>query len=149
MIFSKNVCPLVAESFEHDPVCRLISKERSDNQHFRLCAIVLTSSYFITRFKYPTRVNAYAVFEDQISFRTTDANLRSVGKEYHERIVVCPVRIIDSSHQTRVYISRAYKSNEVFVYLRDPSDGRLYLENLSVNVGIVHEPFTCNFDDVE
>jgi hypothetical protein len=37
------------------------------------------------------------------------------------------------------YISRSYFSNAVYVYIRDPYNGKIYLENLSFNIGVVDE----------
>jgi hypothetical protein len=48
---------------------------------------------------------------------------------------------------SHVYVSRAYKSNEVFVYLEDDLEEKIYLENLYVNVSIVDE--LNSFDIVE
>ena len=44
-----------------------------------------------------------------------------------------------------LYISRSYMSNRVFVYLQDPVDGNIYLENLSDNIGVIDEIYSFNF----
>jgi hypothetical protein len=64
-------------------------------------------------------------------------------------MTLCPSKRIGSNEEINVslFISRSYLSNQVLVYLRDPLDGRIHLENLSTNVGIVDE--LNSFDFVE
>ena len=52
----------------------------------------------------------------------------SEGRLFHERMAFCGFGF---------YISRAYTSNEIFVYCKNVLDEKLYLENLSVNLSII------------
>lgn len=94
-------------------------------------------------------MHVYLGFEKEVSFRTEEALVQSAGESYRERMMICFLRTIDFNIPTSVYISRAYESNQVFVYSQDFLDQKIYLENLVVNVSIVHEPLSFNFDDVE
>ena len=67
---------------------------------------------------------------------------------YHERVVLCHTKHVSPFKGERfLYISRAYRSGQVFVYRRDPWDEKIYLENLYTNVSIVDE--LNSFDFIE
>ena len=79
----------------------------------------------------------------QVSFKTGEAE-KHVQEQmsYLERGGICLVRIMVS--ETKIdyrtfFISRAYKSDEVFVYAWDSLKEALYLVNLVHNVAIVRE----------
>ena len=65
-------------------------------------------------------------------------------------MIRCYAQRIDDGGREFYHISRAYRPSEVFVYQQEGLDGglnKMYLENLSTHVGIVHELY--NFGDVE
>lgn len=137
----------VVDEDDADPLCRLVPDELPEqNQHYRLCVAVSRSSYFKSKVLYPGR-EVYPCVEMQVSFRTKEA-LEVADDLYYEKMIPCESRYADIRRgQSLMYISRAYKSNEVFVYTLDFSDGNIYLENLSTNISIIDE--INSFDFVE
>jgi len=130
-----------------DPLCKLISGETDlRKQHYRFCVVVSRSSYFRDKIKYPRR-KAHPCHEEYVSFRTAEGVIAAAGKSFHERLMPCQFTPIDSEEESFLFISRAYMSNQVFVYRRDLGNGKIYLENLSSNVSIVDE--LNSFDFVE
>ena len=128
---------LTAEKNETGPLCTMISTNRNDpaNQHYRICMAVCTSS----NFRYAQHA-PQACRKEILSFRNTDVinHHLLVGQSYYERMTICSCKHF--SHNVvvdDVYISRAYKSNQVFVYRRDPANKKLFLDNLSTNISIV------------
>lgn len=61
-------------------------------------------------------------------------------------MVPCRALTIDDEVET-FFISRAYNPNQVFIYIKDVYRNEVYLENLSTNVGTVHERY--DFSNVE
>lgn len=138
------------ETEDLDPICKLVSGNILLNQSYRLCVEVLRSSYFKDMIKYPIPWLDRQCRRKQVSFRTEEGIKEANGKSYYEFMVRCNSTIYESFYKVSFYISRAYTRNEVFVYSvrnEDRGDEVLYLENLSVNVGVVNEPIA--FDDVE
>lgn len=125
-----------------DPLCKLIPME-----HYRFCVAVSRSSYFAERIRYPQPTTS-ACSKEEVSFRTVEAITKAAGKPYFERMTLCRLEYENFREgKCFLYISRAYLSNAVFVYRRDPTDGKIYLENLSTNISIVDE--INSFDLVE
>ena len=79
----------------------------------------------------------------EISFRTEPARRKAGRRSYYERVTRCDskthVNADSGGEQDLLYVSRAYLSNAMFVYHHVFTDGRIYLKNLSTNVGIVDE----------
>ena len=86
-----------------------------------------------------------------VSFRTAEAVEYAAGNSFYERMIPCVSRLTNARSKKKslayFFISRAYTSNHVLVYQFDPSNGNIYLENLSSNVPIVDE--LNSFDLVE
>ena len=115
-------------------------------QSCRLCAIVLTSAYFQEIVVDPCAYHANYWFKVNIAFRTREGRREAAGLLYYERMANCLAKMADGSVR-RFSISRAYNPNQVFVYVENPLDKRMYLDHLVVNVGIVHERY--DFNEVE
>ena len=108
---------------------------------------VSRSSYFRGKIRYPGQV-AYSCDEREISFRTRDARNKAGKKSYRERMIHCHTGYVKPQEgENLLYVSRAYKSNEIFAYSYNPSDAKYYLENLSTDVSIIDE--LNSFDFVE
>lgn len=140
----------IAESDAIDPLCKLVSKDpyNFENQYFRLCVAVFRSSYFEDNTVYPEKRNSHACKMKEVSFRTKEALDAANGRSYRERMIFCNSRYVEPDNEPIfLYISRAYLSNQVFVYQHDLSDGKIYLENLSTDISIVDE--LNSFDFVE
>lgn len=104
----------------------------------RLCAIVLMSSYFKEKVKYLREKQPVSCTKRYISFRTVNARDEVAGKLYFEFMAQCDVVMVNGTDGF-YFISRAYNSNQVFVYSYNNPDGKLYIENLSTNVNIVDD----------
>ena len=127
------------------PIWWLIQKK----EYYRFCVAIFSSALFKNEVKYPTNLERLSSFVKQmlISFRTPKGINASDGNSYHEDMIICHSSKLNSSHEdVHIYISRGYKSNEVFVYESDPRDMNVYLKYSMINVAIVDEP---GFDDVE
>lgn len=61
-------------------------------------------------------------------------------------MIRCDTAVKNTLVGVSLYISRAYRPNQVFVYVKVPP-GRIFLDNLSFNVSVTDEPI--GFDDVE
>lgn len=156
-IFCKQVLLLyysllsTGESNDIDPFCKLISGEVLDpnNQHYRFCVAISRSAHFKNKIKYPERAPTFPCNGVEVSFRTADGKSKATGRLYYERMTLCLSKYEDFSDGdfVHLYISRAYRSNQLFVYFRDPLDGHVYLENLSTNLSIIDE--FNSFDFVE
>jgi hypothetical protein len=134
-----------ADRNDIDPLCRIVSADTNDanNQHRRLCVAVLTSSYFKEMVRYP-QPNVYSCNEEEVAFRIAEPD----GRTYTERMMRCSFTYVNPlKGQHFLYISRAYKSDHVFAYIRDPADQKLYLEVMCTNVTVVDE--LNSFDFVE
>ena len=127
-----------AENNETDPFCKLVSGDDEDpnNQHYRFCVAVSKSSYFKDRLRYPWGTQSFHCEKRQVSFRTPEGKAEAGDSEYFERMTMCQPTPKKNEVIT-MYISRAYESNKVLVYLLDAPNGRIYLENLSTNVSVV------------
>ena len=131
-----------------DPLCKSVSNSKFDprNQHYRFCVAVSRSAYFENEIMYPENI-PYDCSIQEVSFRTVEGLRETAGRIYHERMMFCSVEYSSLlGGGSFLYISRAYRSNEVFVYHRN-SDGMIYLENLSSNVSVADE--INSFDFVE
>lgn len=117
-----------------------------NDQSFRLCAKVLTSLYFKSSVKYPIRTSGWHCLKKGIAFRTEDGVKEAARKSYNEWMLRCPTTMANSNLEF-YYISRGYNPSEVFVYIQDIPNDKIYLENLNINVNFVHE--TYNFGNVE
>lgn len=139
-----------------DPICKLVL-DYSNNQKGRLCAMVLRSSYYREKieYRYPDPFFPAECIQREVSFRTEEGIQQAAGKTYHELMARCRSRTIRPntdyyfSDFRYLFISRAYKPNEVFLYQQDSATTRIYLENLFIDVSIVTEPLSFNFHDVE
>lgn len=131
-----------------DPLCKQITAGTPGNQHHRLCVAVCRSSYFKNQIDYP-HIITYPCYKEEVSFRTEEGMKKAAGKSYVEQMTRCHSMIsgFPEIEDASIYISRAYLSNTVFVYRRDSNDGKIYLENLSVNISVVDE--LNSFDFVE
>lgn len=131
-----------------DPICKLISSET--HQHYRICVAVHRSSHFKDKLKYPP-LTTNPCFEREVSFKTVQGIKEAAGKPHYERMLLCSSEYahgqVGGKRFSHLYISRAYRSNEVFVYLYDHTDKKIYLENFSTNIAIVDE--LNSFDFVE
>lgn len=137
---------VLAENNDIDPLCRLISVGER-NQHYRLCVAVSRSSYFKDIIEYPPK-EFYPCELREISFRTAEAIREAGHRRYVERMTLCRSIYVDSDEgDSLIFISRAYISNQVFVYEFDSLDNEVYLENLSTNISIVDE--LNSFDLIE
>lgn len=139
------------EDRELDPVCKLNSADYDDNADLRLCSIVFNSSYFKTKVEYIKPMLNKFYYREKISFRTEEGIRKTLHQsdKYYEILLGCGVRM-NTGEEKYFYISRAYNPNQVFVYSYMKNHyGRLklYLENLSLDVSIVHELY--NFGNVE
>ena len=63
-------------------------------------------------------------------------------------MIICDAKKVNTFFNSiELYVSRAYRSNQIFVYQLDHSDEKLYLEKLMTRISIVdNEP---GFEDVE
>ena len=128
-------------------MCQLVPNMKHLNQNARLCASVLGSSYFSGKIKLPgSRNNKNRCYLHPISFQTDYGKgiARTERQVYQEWMIQC--KADDAIHhrarrskQTHFYISRAYNSNELFVYRIHSINGhqRAYLENVSTRISIV------------
>jgi len=129
-----------AQNNETDPFCKLVSEDENDpnNQHHRFCVAVSKSSHFKNKLVYPWRVKAFPCERRQISFKTPEGIVQAGNEKYFERMTRCySWTTLQSGKEIDIYISRAYESNKVLVYLLDSRDEKIYLENLSTNVVVV------------
>lgn len=139
-----------AERDDLDPLCKLISKSILENQHYRLCVALFRSSYFKDKFAYPILENRYReirCYETVISFKTEEAIRQAADNIYSERMTKCRTVSLDTNAEVSLYVSRAYITHQVFLYRRDPSDQKIYLENLTVDLNLITD--YNFFDDVE
>jgi len=111
---------------------------------------VYRSSYFKDEVD-RQRHSPHPCYKKEVSFRTPEAMKQAADRSYHEQMSLCfsthgrPLQ--SQKHESFLYISRAYRSNQVFVYRQDREDERIYLENLSYNISIFDE--LNSFDFVE
>ena len=133
-----------AESNETDPLCKMISGDTKDpnNQHYRFCVAVSRSSHFKNELKYPYGTESYPCVEHEILFKTDAGKAEAGNVRYFEQMTLCHSRpLVGPVTDIYMYISRAYESNKLFVYLLAPtqhaSNGNVYLQNLFTNVSIV------------
>jgi len=113
-----------------DPVCRLNLGNSGYNQLFRLCVIVLTSSYFKGRVGYPYRVDLQqpSHFVEGVSFQTEEGKNKSGDRQYHELVVQCWASKIDTENDVEIYyISTAYTEHQVFVYVNQQDVPRKFV----------------------
>jgi hypothetical protein len=147
----KQTSLLAALTNEIDPLCKLVSERITDpnNQHYRFCVAVSRSAYFKDKVKYPPPTSGHGCRERKISFRTEEGVTEVATKSYYERMTPCYLTHVDprEGESVRLFISRAYLSNQVLVYRRDSADAKIYLENLSTRVSILDE--LNSFDFVE
>ena len=119
-------------------------EEDPNNQHLRLCVAVLRSSYFADKIQYPENQPSRC-YEEEISFRSIEALEEAGTESFYERMTQCYSEFLEPPEDpSDLYISRAYLSNAIFVYRRDPYDDKIYLENVSTNISIVDELNTFN-----
>lgn len=155
----------IATSNEIDPLCKLVADEEItlNDQYYRLCVAVSRSSYFINKVKYPVEESSHFCRMGKVSFKTREVSEETKKNSYYERMILCPLESVDRTEEhsylnvehvdpnnkksVLLYISRAYQSNQVFVYLYNFSDQKIYLENLSTNICVVDE--LNSFDFVE
>ena len=52
-------------------------------------------------------------------------------------MIYCKSQFLKTKAEAHFYVSRAYKSGQMFVYRYDSQSGKIYLENLSTNVSII------------
>lgn len=138
------------EDRTRDPVCKLNSGNFEDNAELRLCSIVLNSTYFKNIVKYVKRTLSKVYYRNIIAFRTDEGLEEAAANSYFKEIMLCCEVITVTGKAKQFYISRAYNPNQVFVYSFSPDSSgrmRLHLENLSIDVSIVQEPY--NFGNVE
>lgn len=108
---------------------------------------ISSSSEFKDKINYPLP-NPHICEERLVSFRTSEGIKEAAKKYYYERMTLCESTYVNPSlGDSFLYISRAYKSNEVFVYVLDRTDNKIYLENLSTNISVADE--LNSFDFVE
>lgn len=140
-----------AQDNRTDPLCKLVSNRLIDpnNQYHRLCVAVSRSSLYAAKIKYPHPGNIRTCDEIEVSFRTKRGSAKAAGVTYYERVVLCYSVLANRRRKKEsfLYISRAYKSNQVFLYRFNPSDRKMYLENLMTNINIMDE--LNSFDFVE
>jgi hypothetical protein len=148
-----SLLPTAATSSGLDPVCKLTSRDLSANQSSRLCVEILSSAHFEDRIEYPKPLISFTCYELEVSFRTEEGMRRAAGNSYREFMIRCESTLRNShAEKISIFISRAYRRNQVFVYSPD-SDGaergveKVHLENLSINVAVVDEPI--HIEDVE
>lgn len=149
MVLRDTLFLFTAERNNFYPLCKVVSEETYDlnNEGQRLCAAVTTSSPFKDKIRY-LQFPEHPCYLETVSFRSEEGVKKSYGKLYRERMTLCHSLFINPlMRESFMYISRAYRSNQVFVYLRDPLDQKIYLENLSINLSVVHE--LNSFDFVE
>jgi len=85
---------------------------------------------------------------EEVVLRTADGIRESAGVSYYERMITCPCGLLNPEHGiVNFYLSRAYMSTQIFVYLRDRENGKMYLKSLNTNVFMVDE--LNSFDFVE
>ena len=109
--------------------------------------LALKSSHFEGKIKYPRRSHSNICSFHKIAFKTDEAEEDERSKKsYQERMIRCEAHVRDHEGYTNFYISRGYQPGQVFLYVSGPPN-EVHLENLSANIGIVHEPY--NFGDVE
>lgn len=81
----------------------------------------------------------------------TQEGLREANEDwYDERLTSCSTNYLNEVGQKRkttLFISRAYRSNEILVYRQNTFDEKVYLLNLVANVSILDE--LNSFDFVE
>lgn len=102
-------------------------------------------------FLYPMRM-PHNCEVNKVSFRTTEA-IKEVtfngSSTYFERMMPCSLYHPqpDEDETVTLYISRAYMSNQVFVYRLNPTTNEIFLENLSFNVSILDELNSFDFPE--
>ena len=128
-----------AESPSDDPLCRLSKAEK-----LRVCASVLTSSYFIgyTRILSNERELRAECTLNTVSFRSIRGKEHSNGCVYKEWMLSCRARRTVNGDLLRFSISQAYHPHYVFVYVRkradvNTSNWEWYIENISGRVSLI------------
>ena len=121
-----------------------ISKGGSTSQWNRICVSVLGSMYFKTKIKYAQSAhNEDPCQYIEVTFRTAEAKrvLEMAPQNYYEWMIVCEAKKVTTTDEEGIhfFISRAYASNQVFVYSADYKNGVVYLENLSTNVSVIDD----------
>lgn len=82
----------------------------------------------------------------EISFKTEEGAQEAADRVYSEFLVPCLATTSDGSEAV-FYISRGYNPYQVFVWIRNPLNMQIYLQNLSTGVSLAHELY--NFGNVE
>ena len=124
-----------------DPVCKLLSPSYTLNQEERLCAVVMTTSYFRrTKLSHPQPQYVDECIEMKISFKSVEARNIVGEMTFWQRGTLCKCRDPIRRNIFRpFYISWAYAPNEVFVFKAERG-GTYRIENLTVNVlGTLYE----------
>lgn len=124
-----------------DPICQIVAPSDSPhNQWSRLCASALGSLYFRMKIRYPQpATNGNPCHRLEVSFRTEQARkeLRNISEKYYEWMTPCKARDVYTDKEVYFFISRAYVSNQVFIYDVGDSFGTVYLENLSTHISVI------------
>lgn len=130
-----------------DPICQMtINENGSNNQWLRLCKSALGSLYFKTIVKHPKKWEGEApCILKEVSFRTDDARKQVENKpmRYYEWMVPCTAKKVGTDEEVHYFISRAYASNQVFVYGQNTNESEetVYLKNLSRNISVVETEY--------
>jgi len=75
----------------------------------------------------------------KISFYKDDSKTEDDGIIYEEWMMGCMVKRMFTENNITYWLSRAYRSNQLFVYKYDFQRDKIFIDNLSVNVRLVRD----------
>ena len=108
-----------------------------------MCLAVAKSTQFKDiSLEYPDKDPDFC-YVHEVSFKRTrdeEKGAESAPRSFYERLLPCRFpKVWPRNEEAIFYISRAYRSNQVFVYSRDPESRKIYPRNISTDVDIVDE----------
>ena len=126
----------VVTSATEDPLCRLHKHRR-----IRVCSQIFNAYNFDKEVSFtPIAENVSDDCEmKRISFFEDDLEKEASGFTFEEWMVGCKVERIFSGYEFIYWLSRGYRSSEVFVYKYDFHSGKLVIDSLSVHVRLVYD----------
>lgn len=112
---------------------------------------MLNSSYFEGKLKYFPEDKEFKgeCEKKEISFQAEQIDFVDELLAYKEWMLLCPSQQVEKNVTAfQYFVSRAYSSEQVFVYTRDPSTEEIFLESVGKNISIVVDDISIPFVDV-
>ena len=129
-----------------DPLCKLVTEVTDGHYrglHFRLCmAVCGPLDMALPR--------PHQCHRRKVAFASAEALERPPPLRY-ERMALCECtsmsQPLKGEPRNEIYVSRAYMSNQVFIYRKHPTSRKYYAVDLLTDVSIVDEVNSLDFPE--